>query len=113
MTRLVPSPMPERAMAAATLSGPASRRPGPASEASGARISSPPAPVPRPGRPRRGELLAPVNVRGAGDVARGERRRAGPVRAPADVEDPEVVPAQLVRQPLRRGDQLRPRGGAP
>ena len=55
------------------------------------------------------ELSSPVEVRGAGQVTGIEHRCAGPVRAPPDVDDLNVRPAQLVGQPLGRSEQLRTR----
>ncbi len=53
------------------------------------------------------QLGAPVDEDGPRDVAgRVDRRRAA-VRPPAQVQDPNACPVQVVRQPLCRGQDLR------
>ena len=56
------------------------------------------------------DVHAPVHVRGARHVAGGVQLAARAVRAPARVDDPQVGAAEVLGQPLGRGDELRARG---
>ncbi len=52
------------------------------------------------------KLDHPVEVDGAGDVAGRMDRPTGPVGPPADVDQAQVRLAELIGQPVGRGDEL-------
>ena len=82
-----PSPTPARPIASAIRSGEARHSMSPPPEAS-----------------TDGRL--PVEVHGTGDVAGGVQRGGRAIRPPAHVEHPQVAAAQVLGEPLGRGEKL-------